>query len=63
VKVRFGKPFRVLQRRPNGERISHDEASDAIMLAIAELLPPDKRGLFSDVEGLRRRLEGVTERA
>jgi 1-acyl-sn-glycerol-3-phosphate acyltransferase len=61
VKVSFGKPFRVLQRRPNGERISHDEASDAIMLAIAELLPPDKRGLFSDVEGLRRRLEGVTE--
>jgi 1-acyl-sn-glycerol-3-phosphate acyltransferase len=61
VKVRFGKPFRVLQRRPDGRRVSHEEASDAIMLAIAELLPLEKRGLFSDVEGVRRRLDGVTE--
>jgi hypothetical protein len=58
--VRFGKPFIVEQRRPTGERISHEEASDAIMLAIAELLPADKRGMFSDVESLRRRLTGVT---
>jgi 1-acyl-sn-glycerol-3-phosphate acyltransferase len=60
VLVRFGKPFQIAQRRPNGERISHDEASDAIMLAIAELLPPEKRGLYSDMEGIRRRLEGVS---
>jgi 1-acyl-sn-glycerol-3-phosphate acyltransferase len=59
VLVRFGKPFQIAQRRPNGDRISHDEASDAIMLAIAELLPPEKRGLYSDIEGIRRRLEGV----
>jgi len=59
VKVRFGKPFLVLQKRPTGERISHQEASDAIMVAIAELLPPDKRGLYSDIEGIRRRLDGV----
>jgi 1-acyl-sn-glycerol-3-phosphate acyltransferase len=59
VKVRFGKPFLVPQRRPTGERISHEEASDAIMVAIAELLPPDKRGLYSDTEGIRRRLAGV----
>jgi len=59
VKVRFGKPFLVPQKRPTGERISHSEASDAIMVAIAELLPPDKRGLYSDIEGIRRRLEGV----
>ena len=60
VTVRFGKPFVVSQKRPTGERISHEEATDAIMVAIAELLPPDKRGLYSDVEGIRRRLEGVT---
>ncbi len=60
VLVRFGKPFQIAQRRPNGERISHDEASDAIMLAIAELLPPEKRGLYSDMDGIRRRLEGVS---
>ena len=59
VMVRFGKPFMVPQRRTSGERISHGEASDAIMVAIAELLPPDRRGRYSDVEGWRRRLEGV----
>jgi hypothetical protein len=58
--VRFGKPFLIEQRRPTGERISHEEASDAIMLAIAELLPADKRGIYGDVESLRKRLTGVT---
>ena len=61
VTVRFGRPFLVPQRRANGERISHEEASDVIMLAIAELLPPEKRGRFNDVEGWRRRLEGVAQ--
>lgn len=61
VTVRFGKPFHVGQYRPNGGRISHQEASDAIMLAIAELLPPEKRGRFSDLEGLRQKLEGVPQ--
>jgi hypothetical protein len=31
------------------------------MVAIAELLPPEQRGVFSDLEGLRRRLAGVTK--
>lgn len=62
VSVRFGRPFTVLQRRPNGERISHEEAADAIMLEIALLLPPEKRGAFSDVEALEKRLAGVTKR-
>jgi 1-acyl-sn-glycerol-3-phosphate acyltransferase len=60
VAVRFGKPFLVEQRRPTGERISHEEAADAIMLAIAELLPPDKRGAYTDIEAFRKRLAGVT---
>jgi 1-acyl-sn-glycerol-3-phosphate acyltransferase len=60
VTVRFGQPFHVLQRRTSGERVSHQEAADAIMLAIAELLPPHKRGAFSDLETLRKRLDGVT---
>jgi len=60
VLIRFGKPFLVAQRRPDGERVSHEGASDAIMLAIAELLPPEKRGRYSDLEGWRRKLEGVT---
>jgi len=59
VTLRFGKPFLLPQRRPNGERISHEDASDAIMLAIAELLPPENRGRYRDVESWRRKLEGV----
>ncbi len=59
VTVRFGEPFLVPQRRATGERISHEEASDVIMLAIAELLPPEKRGRYSDLEGWRQRLQGV----
>ncbi len=61
VTVRYGRPFLVRQRRPNGQRVSHEEASEAIMLAIAELLPAELRGVYSDLESIRRRLEGVTE--
>jgi 1-acyl-sn-glycerol-3-phosphate acyltransferase len=60
VSITFGEPFLVLPRRADGTRVSHEEASDAIMLAIAELLPPEQRGLFSDLESLRKKLEGVT---
>ncbi len=49
VTLRFGKPFRIEQRRANGERITHEEAADMIMVAIAELLPPEKRGRFGGV--------------
>jgi 1-acyl-sn-glycerol-3-phosphate acyltransferase len=59
VSVRFGKPFTVPAQRAGGGRISHEEASDAIMLKIAELLPPDKRGRYSDLEGWHKKLEGV----
>ncbi len=60
VTVMFGRPFLVLQKRTDGTRVSHQEASDAIMLAIAELLPPEQRGAFGDLESLRKRLAGVT---
>jgi 1-acyl-sn-glycerol-3-phosphate acyltransferase len=64
VTVTFGAPFVVLQRRATDDsRVSHEEAAEAIMLAIAELLPPDMRGEFSDLEGLRSRLAGVTRPA
>jgi 1-acyl-sn-glycerol-3-phosphate acyltransferase len=59
VTVRFGKPFMVRQRRASGDRVSHAEAADAIMLKIAELLPADKRGAYSDLDSLRARLSGV----
>lgn len=59
VAVRYGKPFVVQTKRPDGTRISHEEAADAIMLAIAQMLPPEKRGRYGDLEGWKRRLEGV----
>jgi 1-acyl-sn-glycerol-3-phosphate acyltransferase len=60
VTITFGKPFVVLQKRADGSRVSHEEASDAIMVAIAELLPPEQRGAFSDLDSHRNRLAGVT---
>jgi 1-acyl-sn-glycerol-3-phosphate acyltransferase len=63
VTITFGKPFVVLQKRADGTRVSHEDASDAIMVAIAELLPPEQRGVFSDLESQRKRLAGVTRPA
>ncbi|HEY8796503.1 MAG TPA: lysophospholipid acyltransferase family protein [Candidatus Dormibacteraeota bacterium] len=60
VTVTFGKPFLVASKRPDGTRVSHQEAADAIMVEIAELLPAQQRGAFSDLESHRRRLAGVT---
>jgi 1-acyl-sn-glycerol-3-phosphate acyltransferase len=60
VTITFGKPFVVLPRRADESRVTHEEASDAIMVAIAELLPPDQRGVFTDLASLSKRLAGVT---
>ena len=61
VSVTFGKPFTVASKRPDGTRVSHQDAADAIMVQIAELLPPAQRGEFADLPALRRRLAGVTK--
>jgi 1-acyl-sn-glycerol-3-phosphate acyltransferase len=61
VTLRFGRPFHVRSVRPDGRRVTHQEGSEAIMLAIAELLPPEQRGAFGDLEGIRERASGVYE--
>jgi 1-acyl-sn-glycerol-3-phosphate acyltransferase len=61
VSMSFGRPFTVASKRPDGSRVSHQEAADAIMVEIAELLPEHQRGAFSDLPSLRKRLEGVTQ--
>jgi hypothetical protein len=33
------------------------------MVAIAELLPPEQRGVFADLDSYRKRLAGVTRPA
>jgi 1-acyl-sn-glycerol-3-phosphate acyltransferase len=60
VSITFGKPFRVLSRRADGTKVTHQEAADAIMLEIAELLPEYQRGEFTDLESWREKLRGVT---
>lgn len=59
VTLRFGKPFLIRTRRASGDRVTHEEAADAIMLKIAELLPAEKRGAYSDLKALHARLAGV----
>jgi 1-acyl-sn-glycerol-3-phosphate acyltransferase len=61
VELRFGRPFRIRERRPDGRRVENQEAVDAIMLAIANELPVAARGAYSDVDGLRDRLAEVIE--
>ena len=61
VEIRFGRPLRIRERRPDGRRVDNREAADAIMLAIAEELPEPMRGAYADLPALRERLEGVAE--
>lgn len=57
--VSFGRPFRIARTRPDGTRVSREEAAGAIMLSIAELLPAEYRGAYSDLDGHRARLGGI----
>jgi hypothetical protein len=56
VRVVFGTPLTLAAARPDGAPTGYQEAADAVMLAIAELLPPELRGEFADVDGWRRRV-------
>jgi len=60
VSITFGKPFRVLSKRLDGAKVTRQEAAEAIMVEIAELLPEQQRGAFRDLAMWRKRLRGVT---
>ena len=60
VSIMFGKPFRVLSKRLDGAKVTRQEAAEAIMLEIAELLPENQRGAFRDLAAWRKKLRGVT---
>jgi len=62
VSVRFGEPFRLAQHHAGGTRVTNQEAADAIMLRIAELMPPEVRGDYTDIEGWRSKLAEVYAR-
>lgn len=61
LEIRCGEPILIRDRRPDGTRVENQEAADAIMLAIARLLPEDMRGDYSDLEALEARLRDVFE--
>ena len=61
VTVRLGRPFRLPAQRPDGTRVKAEDAADAIMLSIAEMLPEPARGKYADLEGLRARVGGLRQ--
>ncbi len=61
VRLRFGTPFRVARRRADGSRTDHQDASDAIMVRVAEMLPPEQRGEFEDLDSWRSKVADVYE--
>ncbi|HEX6548552.1 MAG TPA: lysophospholipid acyltransferase family protein [Candidatus Dormibacteraeota bacterium] len=61
VRIAFGRPFRVRQQHPDGRRVRPAEATDAIMLTIAEMLPPQQRGRYADLEAVRARVGALRE--
>lgn len=61
VSLTFGRPFRVRARRPDGARVEHQDAADAIMLGIAELLPAGLRGEYEDLDAWRAKVGDVRD--
>jgi 1-acyl-sn-glycerol-3-phosphate acyltransferase len=59
VRICFGRPFRLSRKDGAGRRIPAQDAADAVMLSIAELLPEDLRGAFSDLDAWRTRVGGL----
>lgn len=57
--LRFGEPFEIASHRPDGRRVTNQEASDAIMVRVAELMPEDVRGDYADLDRWRAELAGV----
>jgi 1-acyl-sn-glycerol-3-phosphate acyltransferase len=61
LRLEFGDPFKIPSRLPDGRRVDHQDASDAIMLSIAELLPEELRGEFADLEAWRARVGALRQ--
>jgi 1-acyl-sn-glycerol-3-phosphate acyltransferase len=61
LRVEWGEPFRIPSRLLDGRRVGHQDASDAIMLAIAEMLPEELRGEYADLDAWRSRVGGLRQ--
>jgi hypothetical protein len=47
VRIRVGEAFRLRKPDPGKSRTERSQAADEIMLRLAELLPPEYRGVYS----------------
>ena len=57
MEMHIGRAFTIRERRPDGSRVDNQAAADAIMVAIAELLPsPELRGDFADLDAWRAKV-------
>lgn len=50
VEVWFGPAFKLNPRSPSGKRFTMSELTDAMMIEIARLLPPGRRGRYADAD-------------
>ncbi len=51
VRTQFGEPFTLATQKPGGGRYSLDELTDAMMIELARMLPPEYRGVYADRAG------------
>lgn len=51
VTAHFGEPFTLATEKPGGGRYSFDELTDAMMIELARMLPPEYRGVYADRAG------------
>jgi 1-acyl-sn-glycerol-3-phosphate acyltransferase len=61
LRLEFGEPFRIPSRLPDGSKVEHRDAADAIMLSIAEMLPEELRGEYADLDAWRARVGGLRQ--
>jgi 1-acyl-sn-glycerol-3-phosphate acyltransferase len=61
LRLQWGEPFKIASRLPDGRRVEYQDASDAIMLAIAEMLPDEMRGEYADLDSWRARVGALRQ--
>lgn len=61
LRLEFGKPFTIASRRPDGSKVPYQDAADAILLSVAEMLPEGLRGEFADLEAWRSRVGSLRQ--
>jgi 1-acyl-sn-glycerol-3-phosphate acyltransferase len=49
VWLRFGRPFQLPDRNPDGQEMDHQQSADYLMMKIAELLPLEYQGDYAPV--------------